>query len=258
MKHDAGIEPMLNVYPDLPALARAVASEVAELARAAIQGKGRFTVALAGGNTPRSLYALLAREYAEQISWSAVHLFWGDERYVPPEDPRSNYKMAWEALLHQVLIPPQNIHPMPTDFPVPEDAARAYEKTLKEHFPAPWPEFDLVLLGLGPDGHTASLFPGTSALAEGKKWVVAVRAPVEPPVRLSLTFPVLNHASHIFFLVSGSEKAEAVRRALTAPPDPITCPASAVRPLRGAARWWLDQRAAAYVSPSKAHGTESP
>src|SRR2546425_8620207 len=99
---------MLNAYPDLPALARAVASEVAELARAAIQGKGRFTVALAGGNTPRSLYALLAREYAEQISWSAVHLFWGDERYVPPEDPRSNYKMAWEALLHQVLIPPRS------------------------------------------------------------------------------------------------------------------------------------------------------
>jgi 6-phosphogluconolactonase len=136
---------------------------------------------------------------------------------------------------------------MPTGFPDPRDAARSYERELTRQFSAPWPRLDLILLGMGPDGHTASLFPGSPALGEQERWVVEVQAPVDPPVRLTLTLPVLNHATSVFFLVAGAEKADAVRRALTSPGGPLACPAGAIRPTGGPPVWWIDEAAAALI-----------
>ncbi len=239
----------VRVYPDLGTLSRACAGAIVRAITARTGGGDRFTLALAGGDTPRVLYRILATEQRDAIPWGQVHLFWGDERYVPPDDPRSNYRLVRDSLLDVLPIPRRNVHPMPTDFPDPRDAARAYERDLRTYFPAPWPRLDLVLLGMGPDGHTASLFPGSPALGEQERWVVDARAPVAPPVRLTLTLPVLNHAASVFFLVAGAEKAEAVRRALAGPRDPQACPAGAVRPADGRLVWWVDERAAALVRP---------
>jgi 6-phosphogluconolactonase len=238
------LKPDVRIFPDVEALSRAAAQSLADRVRATLTGGGRFHLALAGGNTPRVLYRLLAANYRSLISWPQVHLFWGDERYVPAADSHSNYRMARETLLDGVPIPEENIHPMPTDFPEPEDAARAYEKTLQNFFSSPWPRFDLVLLGLGPDGHTASLFPSSPALEEKERWVVAAQGPVEPRQRLTLTFPVLTHSAQIYFLVAGADKADALRRALGGAPDMKECPAGGVRSGSNAVVWWTDRDAA--------------
>ena len=243
----AAVTSDVRVHPDLGALSRGCARAIVDAITEHTRGGDRFTLALAGGGTPRALYRILATEHRNSIPWSQVHLFWGDERYVPYDDPRSNYRLVQDSLLGEVPIPRDNVHPMPTDFPEPGDAARAYERELKTNFSAPWPRMDLVLLGMGGDGHTASLFPGSPALGEQARWVVDVRAPVDPPVRLTLTLPVLNHAAAIFFLVAGAEKAEALRRALTGPPDPLACPAAAVRPVGGRPVWWVDETAATLI-----------
>jgi len=239
---DEPVKPDVRVYPDLESLSRAVAESLVLLVQATVGDKGHFSMALSGGRTPHLMYRLLADEYRGRIPWSQVHLFWGDERYVPPDDPRSNYRMARESLLNHVPIPADHVHSMPTDLPESEAAARAYEALLRDYFPGPWPRFDLVLLGIGTDGHTASLFPGSPALAEQKRWVVTVRAPAEPPLRLTLTLPVLNHAAHVYFLVAGADKAEALHCALASLSDPVTCPASAVRPVHGDLVWWVDKQ----------------
>ncbi len=245
------VSPDVRIYPDVEELSRAAARSLIETI-VAVTGRHRAHchLALAGGNTPRTLYRLLATEYREQIPWTQVHLFWADERYVPPDDPRSNYRFVRETLLDHVAIPAENVHPMPADLPKPEDAARAYEQTLRSHFSPPWPRFDLVLLGLGADGHTASLFPGSIALTERERWVVAVRAPVDPPLRLTLTLPALNHAAHVFFLVAGAEKADALRRVLTGTPDPAGWPGAGVRAAAGAVVWWVDEKAAKSLAGS--------
>lgn len=237
--------PRLHVHPDLDALSRAVAEDLVGVARDAIARHGRCALVLSGGSTPRRLYGLLGTTYHDQIPWSQVDLYWGDERYVPPDDPRSNFLMAREALLDHLSIPADSVFPMPTGYPDPEQAARAYEATLRRRFPGPWPRFDLVLLGLGADGHTASLFPHSPALDEQQRWVVAVRAPADPPQRLTLTLPVLNHAAHVFFLVAGGDRTTALRRALDGATDMRTCPAAGVRPLDGDVTWWVDAAAAA-------------
>jgi len=234
----------IQVYPDLAAVSLRAAAHLAQATQATVARHGRCTWALAGGGTPRTLYHVLARDYAATLPWAQIHLFWGDERYVPHEDPRSNYRMVREALLAQVSIPPENIHPMPTGYPTPDEAARAYENTLQHAFPPPRPRLDLVLLGIGTDGHTASLFPGTPALDEKERWVTATETHADPPHRLTLTFPVLNHAAAVHFLVSGAEKAEAVRCALAKTPALERCPAGGVRPGAGSLTWWLDQAAA--------------
>ena len=207
----------VRVYPDLHSLNRTAAEESAGLIQETLQKSARFNLVVAGGNTPRSLYRLLAEDYRDRISWPRIHLFWGDERYLPPEDRLSNYHMVHEELIEKVPLPPENVHPMPTHFSTPEEAARAYESTLREHFPdlqESRPAFDLVLLGMGGDGHTASLFPGSPALQEKTRWVVAVEAAVEPPQRLTLTLPVLNRARNAWFLVSGGGKREVLREIL--------------------------------------------
>jgi 6-phosphogluconolactonase len=237
----------VRIFPDLETASRECARAIVQAITARTTGGDRFTLALAGGETPRALYRILATEHRTAVSWGQVHLFWGDERYVPPDDPRSNYRLVRDTLLGAVPIPPDNVHPMPTDFPDPRDAAQAYERDLRTHFPPPWPRLDLILLGLGSDGHTASLFPGSAALHEQERWVVDVRAPVGPPSRLTLTLPVLNHAASIFFLAAGAEKADALRRALIGSHDPLACPAAAVRPVAGGPVWWVDEMAAALI-----------
>jgi len=173
-----------------------------------------------------------------------VHVFWGDERYVSADDPDSNYRLAREVLLDQVPCPAANIHPMPTHFASADDAARDYERTLRGYFGDDWPHFDLILLGLGEEGHTASLFPGSPALGELTRWVVAVKAPAEPPTRLTLTLPALTRATNIYVLVAGAKKAGALHHVLIGPPDPRTYPAAGLQSTEGALIWWVDRQAA--------------
>ena len=181
-----------------------------------------------------------------------MHVFWGDERYVPLGDPHSNYRMARETLLDAVPCPPGNVHPMPTELSGPDTAARDYEETLRNYFSRDWPRFDLVFLGIGEEGHTASLFPGSPALEETKRWVVAVKVQAEPPRRLTLTLPALSHAANVYFLVTGSNKAQALRNILNRSPDPKNYPASGVRLSQGTVIWWVDREAAALARESAA------
>lgn len=241
----------LQVLPDPERLADALAPSFIELARAAAWARGRFTVALAGGRTPRPLYERLARADRDALPWGRVHVFWSDERYVPAEDPESNYRMAREALLDHVPIPGTNVHPFPTSLPTPDAAACAYESSLRAFFRTPWPGFDLVLLGLGEDGHVGSLFPGSPALRERARLVVSVEGAKPPRQRLTLTLPAINRSARVHFIVTGAGKAEAVRRALEGPRDPGASVAQGVKPVEGVG-WWLDREAAALLR--RAHG----
>jgi 6-phosphogluconolactonase len=240
----------LRVFLDGDRLSEALACAIAERLAMGVRAHGSSSIALSGGRTPRTLYDRLAHDHRKDIPWAHVHIFWSDERYVPPEDERSNYRMAREALLRHVPVPAANVHRMPTEPADPRDAATAYEGVLRAHFGSPWPRFDLVLLGLGDDGHTASIFPGSPALDEAERWVVAATGPLEPRVRLTLTLPAITHATAIDVIVSGSSKAEPLRQALADDPDPWHCPASAVRRTDGALVWWADAAAATHVRPS--------
>lgn len=235
--------PDVRVHPDLEALSRAAAERLAAVAAEAARESGSFTLALSGGSTPRRLYRLLASEYREAIRWQRAQVFWGDERYIPHDDPRSDYRMARETLLDHVRVPAENVHPIETHFADPEEAARRYEAVLREHFAGEWPRFDLMLLGLGAEGHTASLFPGSPALEEAARWVVAAEVPVEPRRRVTLTLPAINQAARVWFVVAGAGKGEALARALAEPPEVAACPAAGVRPVRGELVWWADTEA---------------
>lgn len=238
----------VHVLPDIEALSRAVAEEAIRIIGSAVAQRNTCALALSGGTTPRTLYRLLGTAYKDQIPWGHVRLFWGDERYVPPEDPASNYRMVRETLLSATPIPAMQVHPMPTSHADPNDAAREYEILLNRQFNDGWPRFDLILLGLAPDGHIASLFPGSKALDESERRVVAVRVPKEPPQRLTLTLPAINGAAHVFFLVAGRAKAGALHRVLVGPCDVHTCPAVGVRPVDGTVAWWVDEPAATFLS----------
>ncbi len=249
-KTPAPTKPVVYVYPDVETLSRAAARALVARVRAAVEAEGRCALALSGGTTPRTLYRLLASELAEQVPWGQVDVFWGDERYVSSDDPRSNFAMARETLLKHVPISATNVHPMSTSAADPEDAARTYDALLAKRFPGAWPRFDVMLLGLAADGHIASLFPGSSALQITDRRVVAVRVPADPPRRLTITLPVINQASGVFFLVAGKGKAGAVHRALVGPSDPIICPAAGVQPVAGDVIWWVDEGAATFLGPA--------
>jgi 6-phosphogluconolactonase len=218
-----------------------------DAARRRIADAGRFVVALAGGNTPRILYRFLALECRKPISWECVELFWTDERLVPPGHPDSNYRMTREALLDHVDIPAANIHRPETERDDPEEAARRYEQRLFDVL-GDNPKLDWVLLGLGEDGHVASLFPGSPLLRETDRWVAVVRdSPKPPPIRLTMTLPIINDASEIHFLVTGRAKAEVVRATLEGPMEPERFPAQAVQTAEGNLTWWLDADAASLL-----------
>jgi 6-phosphogluconolactonase len=244
---DRTVKPDLRIFPDVDSLSREVAQRLMDRINATVLGGRRFCLALAGGSTPRVLYRVLAADYRHEIPWEQVHVFWGDERYVPHDDAHSNYRMARETLLDHVPIPAKNIHPMPTDYVEPGDAARAYHRILQNYFSPPWPRFNIILLGLGADGHTASLFPGSPALDEREGWVVAAEGPAEPRQRLTLTLPVLTHSDQVYFLVAGTDKAEVLRRALANAPDSRNCPAAGVRLGRASVVWCADCAAAKLV-----------
>ena len=240
----------LQTFADAEAVSQAAARAFVRCAIEAITDRGRFTVALSGGSTPRRLFQLLADPpYRETLDWSKVELFWGDERCLPPDHADSNYRTANETLLQRVPIPPERVHRMPADRPDRDTAAHDHQNEIAKVFgvdPAgPPPVFDLVLLGMGPDGHTASLFPGNPALRETTRWVVpAANAPKPPPDRLTLTRPVLNKAREVLFLVTGADKADRVLEVLSGPPDPKRLPSQLIRPTAGQLVWYLDQAAA--------------
>ncbi len=242
------MNPDLRIFQTPEALNRAAAEAFALLANKAITENDQFTVALAGGNTPRAIYKLLATDFRTQIEWSRVHFFWGDERYVPINDSDSNYRMAREALFDHVPILAGNVHRMPTEFIQPEAAAQDYEKTLRDFWPASLPCFDLIQLGLGPDGHILSLFPNSPLLQEEQRLVAAVMdSPKPPPTRITLTLPAVNHAAQIHFFVTGAEKTEALRATLEGGRDLKKFPAQAVKPIEGQVIWWVDEKAASLL-----------
>lgn len=227
---------MIEVAPDPEALARHAARWIAGLARAA---PGRFAIALSGGSTPRRTYEVLARE---ELPWDRIHWFWGDERFVPPDDKDSNYRMAREALLDDAPVPPENLHPIPTSGS-PAEAARAYEAELKSYYGAgeldpARPLFDVQLLGLGSDGHTASLGPGRPELEERRRWVVEVIG-WQPQARITLTYPALASSRHAVFLVEGAGKRAILARALA---GDTALPAARLAPV-GELRWLVDRAA---------------
>jgi 6-phosphogluconolactonase len=238
----------IEIFPDAGALARAAAAAFAALAREAVAARDRFIVALAGGTTPRALYQQLAAAHREDCPWPRVHVFLGDERFVPPGDPASNDRMVRETLLDPAGVPDAQRHPFPVERGDPEAVARAHDAALRAFFGPSGPAFDLVLLGLGADGHTASLFPRSPALRLRARWVAAVEAPVPPRARLTLTLPAINAAARVWFLVTGEAKAEALRQTLHGPRRPLLWPAQAVHPVRGEVVWWVD-RAAAELLP---------
>lgn len=245
----------IKVVSDNAALNRVAAQEFQSAAQSAIADHGRFAVALSGGNTPRSIYSLLAQEYKTSLPWNRIHIFFGDERSVPPDHADSNFRMANEALLSQLAIPPENVHRVRAELE-PDAAAKDYESRLRDFFdPAndAWPRFDLIMLGLGEDGHTASLFPGSSALMDTSRWVTSTWVQRMKTYRITLTYPVLNHAAEVEFLVSGSGKAEILRDVLGPPAFP-PFPAQQVKPENGRLLWLLDHDAAALLpAPASNH-----
>jgi len=235
----------LRLFSDTDALAQGAAAFIAQQA----SGQRRFSIALSGGSTPRALYHVLASPpFATHINWSQFHLFWGDERCVPPDHPDSNYRMAAETLISHVALPPENIHRMFGERP-PHEGASAYEAELRAFFGG-LPHFDLVLLGMGDDGHTASLFPHTPALHETTRWVVPNEAPVAPYGRLTLTAPVINAASTVLFLISGRTKAARLHEVLDGASDPQRLPAQMIHPVSGHLIWMVDAPAAQLLNPS--------
>lgn len=243
------------VAPDGERLAHVAAERFAGIAETAVARAGRFTLALAGGSTPKGLYSVLAAEPCRtRVPWPQTHVFWGDERCVPPDHAESNYRMVTETLLRHVPIPPTQIHRMRGEDADPDRAAADYERVLKAAFGLPaggLPRFDLILLGMGADGHTASLFPGSPALRETARLVVAHYVERLQSYRLTLTIPVLNEAREIVFLVSGHEKTAILRAVLQGGKrnDPI--PVQLIVPREGRVTWLLDADAAHLLTPSQ-------
>lgn len=238
---------MIQIFPDLESLSQAAARLFVRLAQRAVERRGRFCVALSGGSTPKRAYEMLAcPPLQEAVAWEWVHVFWGDERCVPPDDPRSNALMARTAFLDKVSIPPAQVHPISCP-EGPAHGARDYEKLLSLFFGGRPPRFDMVLLGLGEDGHTASLFPGTDALGERERWAASVRAPGREMDRVTLTLPVIARARKLVFLVSGAAKARILREVVEGG-EPAVLPAQMVRSAAGNKPvWMVDAEAASLL-----------
>ncbi len=240
----------IMVFSDGEQLSHAATRYVVQVANEALAEHSHFTIALSGGSTPKKLYSLLALEpYRNQIDWTKAEIFWADERCVPPDDAESNFHLAHEVMLSKLPIPASQIHRMPADESDRVAASAAYEQELRRVFGTDGvPSFDLIQLGLGPEAHTASLFPHQASLRETERLVMSVTVPKPPPPRLTLTPPVLNAANHILFLVTGAEKADAVRAVLEGDYQPEEYPAQIVHPTQGEVTWMLDTAAASTLS----------
>lgn len=248
----------IRIAPTRDDLFHAAAQNVVEIITRSQQGGRTCSIALAGGSTPRGLYQLLThRPYVSQIVWERLRIFWGDERTVPPDHPDSNFRMAQEAFLSQVPISPDQVFRIEGES-APEEAARRYERVLREQFRVSngeVPCFDLMLLGMGADGHTASLFPGTSAVTELKQLVAAPWVESQQTFRVTVTPPVLNAAKNVIFLVSGPDKAVALQAVLEGARDPDRYPAQVVHPTDGQVWWLIDSAAASHLAKPTVHGS---
>ncbi|MFL6215013.1 MAG: 6-phosphogluconolactonase [Blastocatellia bacterium] len=254
----------VRVYHDAAEVALKAARHFARLADQYVVGCGRFTVALSGGSTPRAMFSLLAgAPFADTVPWDSIHFFWGDERGVPPDHADSNYRMARETLLSKVPVPVENIFRIPAELSDPATAAEQYEATLINHFckqatssgTAPLgglPRFDLIFLGMGPDGHTASLFPGTAALSITDRVVVANYVEKFGAHRITLTAPTINNARNVTFVVAGPDKADALHEVLEGAYNPELYPSQLIHPSHGSLLWMVDEAAA--VRLTEHHG----
>jgi 6-phosphogluconolactonase len=240
---------MIRVCANQGDLSFSAAELIAAEARQAVKVRGRFVVAFSGGNTPKQTYELLARQpFRDQVPWLNTHVFWGDERCVPADDPRNNAWMAHQALLNHVPVPFRQVHPM-VCANSPLESAEKYEALLRDFFATGPPRFDLVLLGLGENGHTASLFPGTPALDEQQRWVAEVHETEEGLNRLTLTPAALNQAAVIVFLVSGCAKAAILQKVFEDTRAPSVIPARLIKPVHGDVLWLVDRDAASLLQP---------
>ncbi|MBV9183175.1 MAG: 6-phosphogluconolactonase [Acidobacteria bacterium] len=238
--------PKVRVFDSAQELFQGAAETFCRLGREAIQKRGRFTVALSGGSTPRSLHRELVSNFRTALAWNQVCFFWGDERHVPPDFPESNYRMAQETLLSPLAIPAEHIFRMPGEIADAELAARIYQHSLQDFFrpgPGEFPRLDFILLGMGGDGHTASLFPNTPGLEERERWVVANWVEQHSTFRITFTYPVLDRGAYVMFLISGATKADMVAKALRDPAAHLPC--QRVESLQGELVWYLDREAAA-------------
>ncbi len=235
---------IIQTYADLEALSRAAAELFARQAKDAVKARGQFSVALSGGQTPKRTYEILARSpFREQVDWKQIHIFWGDERCVPPHDPRSNARLARRAWLDQVPLDPSRIHPI-SCLPSPAAGAREYEALLRKFCTGASPGLDLIFLGLGEDGHTASLFPDNGALEEREHWTAAVYVPAQGLHRVTLTPTFINQARVVAFLVAGAAKSQALREVLQGSRDSQRLPAQLIDPEPGELYWLVDREAA--------------
>lgn len=232
-------------------LFQAAAEEVIRAATDSVAKRGRFAIALSGGSTPKSLYTLIAANASGGLPWEKIFFFWGDERHVPPTDPESNFRMAQETLLSKVPVPAGNIFRVPSENPDASAVAAAYEQTLRKFWPVEsvkFPRFDLILLGMGPDGHCASLFPETAALREKSRLVVANWVEKFKTYRITFTLPVLDAAREVMFLVSGADKAPALHEVLEGSAPGEKYPSKLVRPSDGKLIWFVDRAGASELS----------
>lgn len=234
---------MLHIEKDLDTLSQTLAAWITGHIEQTLQKQERFTWSLSGGNTPKRLYELLAAPpYRERIPWEKLHLFWGDERDVPFNDPRNNARMTYEMLLNQVPVVPEQVHVMRTDIP-PERSSEEYEKILHRYFNHQPTSFDLVLLGMGDDGHTLSLFPGTPVIHETSVWTAAYYLTAQQMYRITLTTPVVNRSARIAFLVSGANKSAALKEVLEGAYNPDHYPSQIIHPENGELHWFADEAA---------------
>lgn len=249
----APTDPEIQVVADSKGMSRTAAQVIVREIAQTLRTKESFTMVLSGGSTPRGLYTLLGTDasFRKEIEWSKVHFFWGDERHVPFNHPDSNYRMAHEMMLSRLPVPPGNVHPVKTEQFDARGAAEAYEReicTSLQVASRQIPRFDCVLLGMGPDGHTASLFPGTKAIHEQERLVVANWVEKFKTYRITMTATVFNNAYFIIFLVSGGEKAETLQRVLLGRQEPDRFPAQLIRPTQGKVLWLVDRAAASRLN----------
>ena len=236
----------LHIFPDKPGFIHGSADFITEVAARAIAERGRFTIALSGGGTPKPIYARLATpEHRDRIPWEMVHLFFGDERCVPPDDARSNYRMVCEAWFDHARIPAENIHRIHGEDDPTIEALRYEQEIARFYRTAAFPAFDLILLGMGDNGHTASLFPGTAALREKERRVVAQYIEVMTTWRVTFTAPLINAARHVAFMAEGPGKAQMLQNVLEGPYQPDVWPSQLIQPASGELHWLVDAAAAA-------------
>jgi 6-phosphogluconolactonase len=243
----------LHIFKSSDEFNHSIADWIVDCIAETLKKQERFTWVLSGGNTPKALYELLAATpYREKIAWEKLHIFWGDERDVPFNDNRNNAKMAYETLLNHVPIPASQIHIMQTENISPEKSGEEYEKILHQYFPLPTPDsqlqtFDLVLLGMGDDGHVLSLFPGTAVVHEEKKWATSLWLEAQNMYRITLTKSVVNKSKHIAFLTTGNNKANALKEVLEGHYNPDLYPSQEIKPESGELHWFVDEAAAALL-----------